>query len=658
MVLGSRSSFPKLRTLSPFLLLALLAWLFQVRLPADDAEPSAPVPLTSLPVEKSAESDNLANCLFADQSPAGAAIPLGNFEAAAASGKGYLDGDLRTRAALTLGKRAYKHGLLALHGSTTWIYALNGNYTGLAAEAGHFSDGGATLRLFGDGKLLHDTGILPNNDAVPLLIDLRGVKELKFVVSDTGAKSLPHNTTVVIGNPCLTFDPLPGAAPTSGKDPANKPPVAQIDAEPSTGKAPLEVQFKGDKSTDPDGQVNRYTWHFGDGAIETLAPNPRHTFTEPGLYDVVLLAEDAKGGIGVARKLVTVLPPLNQPPVGSVSVSSHVAEPGKTITFDAAASTDVDGSISSFEWNFGDGQTATGPKVEHAFGQSGHYDVTLALTDDNGAKTSLTTAIRVATAEDLARPFPLKKGARVLMIGNSLVSFCGQIKDWLKTFDKISPEPLSLTTEGTGKGMGKLEEYATWDRLGIRAKINLGWDVVIIQPWIEATDPTVSDEDLLKHASTLVDWVRTSGAYPVFYEPQFWWVEGFKPDQTRGHERIRKLAETLGTGFIPAGQAWLAVEKDYPLPVYADSGRGKPSDDPLAFNNLMFSDVGHQSFTGSLFNSMMVWKYLTGRSPKELAVSDKVDFDPEHLKHIRWDLLPYFQGKADEAITPAKERLR
>ena len=641
----------------------LFAWLSLPLLPAQEASaPATPIPLTALPVQKSAESDNFKNCLFADQSPEGASEPLSNFEAAADSSKGYLS--LKKEAPLTLGNRTYTHGLIALHGSVGWTYALDGKYTSLAAEAGLMDTGGASLRVFGDGRLLHDTGCLPNQKAVPLLVDLRGVKELKIVVSDTGAKNknyTVYNTTVAIGNPRLTFEPLPDASPTPGKDPGNKPPVARIEAKPTTGQAPLEVLFKGDKSTDPDGQVNRYTWHFGDGASETLEPNPKHTFTEPGLYDVVLLAEDAKGGIGVARQLVTVLPAINQPPVAVLSVSSHVVAPGKPMAFDATASTDADGSISAYEWNFGDGQSAAGPKAEHSFAQSGRYDVTLTLTDDKEAKTSQVTSIRVATAEEIAHPFPLQKGARVLIIGNSLVGFYGPIKDWLKTFDSLCSDPIGLTADNLGKGMGKLEEYATWDRLGIKAKIDQGWDVVIIQPWTEAYDVKVSDEDLLKHATTLVNWVRASGAYPVIYEPQFDWIF-FKRYQARAHERLFKIAKTLDTGFIPAGQGWLAVEKDYPQPVYADSaeGQGTTNDDPKALNKVMFADSVHQSYSGALFNSLMVWKYLTGRSPKELVIPEGKypAIGEDVVSRLRWDLVPYFQGKADEAVTSAKDRPR
>ncbi|MEI6034604.1 MAG: PKD domain-containing protein [Verrucomicrobiae bacterium] len=628
-------------------------------LPGQGAQPSAPVPLTSLPVQKNAESgDNLDKLLFADQSPAGAAVPLGDFEAAAAGAKGYLW--LKKEAPLTLGNRTYTHGLINLHGSSSWSYALEGKYTGIIAEVGQF-DGAATLRIFGDGKQLHDTGRLPNRDAVPFLVDLRGVKELKFVVADTITKGTPYNTTVVIGNPRLTVEPLPDTVPVTGTDPANKPPDARIVAEPATGQAPLEVSFQGDKSTDSDGQVNRYTWHFGDGTSETLAPNPKHTFAEPGIYDVLLLAEDAKGGIGSARQLVTVRPATNQAPAASVAVSGRVAAPNASVRFDASASTDADGSITTYEWNFGDGQSASGPKVEHAFAKSGRYDVALALTDNKGAKTSQTTSIRVATPEEIARPFPLQKGARVLIIGNSLVSFHGMIRDWLKTFDSLCGDPLGIHVEGIGKGMGKLDEYATWDRLGIKAKIDEGWDVVIIQPWTEAYDEKVSDGDLLKHATTLVGWARAAGAYPVIYEPQFDWIF-FKRYQARGHERLLKIAEELDTGYLPAGQAWVTVEKDYPQPVFADSalGQGTTNDDPKAFNKVMFADSVHQSYSGALFNSLMVWKYLTGRSPKDLTIpaTKNLALGEDVVQRVRWDLVPYFQGKADEAITPAKDRLR
>ncbi len=59
----------------------------------------------------------------------------------------------------------------------------------------------------------------------------------------------------------------------------------------------------------------------------------------------------------------------NQPPVAAFS--APVARPGVPVAFDGAASTDPDGSIARFDWNFGDGQLAAGAgPAEKAAGSS------------------------------------------------------------------------------------------------------------------------------------------------------------------------------------------------------------------------------------------------------------------------------------------------
>jgi|GEM_PF-2718480 len=65
------------------------------------------------------------------------------------------------------------------------------------------------------------------------------------------------------------------------------------------------------------------------------------------------------------------------------------------IHFDASASTDPDGTIESYEWDFGDGDSGTGEKVSHTYGETGDYEVTLTVTDDGGLQdTSSFSSIR------------------------------------------------------------------------------------------------------------------------------------------------------------------------------------------------------------------------------------------------------------------------
>ncbi|NLH75176.1 MAG: PKD domain-containing protein [Verrucomicrobia bacterium] len=76
----------------------------------------------------------------------------------------------------------------------------------------------------------------------------------------------------------------------------------------------------------------------------------------------------------------------NYPPVGRISASTNGAPIGETLTFDGSASTDRDGTVALHEWDFGDGQTATGAIVSHCYTNNGTYVVRLTAVDDREAE--------------------------------------------------------------------------------------------------------------------------------------------------------------------------------------------------------------------------------------------------------------------------------
>lgn len=88
----------------------------------------------------------------------------------------------------------------------------------------------------------------------------------------------------------------------------------------------------------------------------------------------------------------------NQSPTASFTVAPTSPAPGESVTFDAGDSGDPDGSITSYEWAFGDGtDDATGQSVAHTYATDGAYTVVLTVTDDAGTTASTSTTITVVS---------------------------------------------------------------------------------------------------------------------------------------------------------------------------------------------------------------------------------------------------------------------
>jgi len=110
-----------------------------------------------------------------------------------------------------------------------------------------------------------------------------------------------------------------------------------------------------------------------------------HVYEDNGLYTVTLTVTDNNGSTATATSTKTVL---NRPPVASFTENATTVLTNAIIRFDASSSEDPDGSIISYLWDFGDGTTAVGVKVNHAYEDNGVYNVTLTVIDDDGAIAS------------------------------------------------------------------------------------------------------------------------------------------------------------------------------------------------------------------------------------------------------------------------------
>src|SRR5439155_12054328 len=137
--------------------------------------------------------------------------------------------------------------------------------------------------------------------------------------------------------------------------------------------------------TDTDSSVIGWSWNFGDGATSN-SRNPSHPYGATGDYTVTLTVTD-NAGASSAPVTHTVSPSApNQPPTAAFTSSCS----GLTCSF-TDQSTDPDGSVIGWSWNFGDGATSNSRNPSHPYAATGAYNVTLTVKDDQNATSDPAT---------------------------------------------------------------------------------------------------------------------------------------------------------------------------------------------------------------------------------------------------------------------------
>ncbi len=90
--------------------------------------------------------------------------------------------------------------------------------------------------------------------------------------------------------------------------------------------------------------------------------------------------------------------PANRPPQAIFSFRPANPQPGQPVSFDGSASSDPDGRITQYSWEFGDGAGATGPSAEHSYAQAGVFTVTLTVSDDRKLSGRISQQVSVGEA--------------------------------------------------------------------------------------------------------------------------------------------------------------------------------------------------------------------------------------------------------------------
>jgi PKD repeat protein len=169
-----------------------------------------------------------------------------------------------------------------------------------------------------------------------------------------------------------------GAAP-----PPPTPPTASFTRSPSSGDAPLAVNFTDTSS----GSVDSWDWSFGDGGTSS-AQSPSHTYTSAGSYTVTLtVAGPAGSDATTCSDCVTVTEPPPPPPEAPIAGFTYNPPSGDAPL--AVAFVDLStGAIDSWDWNFGDGGTSSEQNPSYTYTAAGNYTVTLTVTNTSASDTA------------------------------------------------------------------------------------------------------------------------------------------------------------------------------------------------------------------------------------------------------------------------------
>ncbi|UCF10155.1 MAG: PKD domain-containing protein, partial [Candidatus Bipolaricaulota bacterium] len=177
-------------------------------------------------------------------------------------------------------------------------------------------------------------------------------------------------------------------------------PTAAFTFTPSEPQVGEVVSFDGSGSFDNDGEILFYEWDFDDDGIpDATGMSVNHIFDVGGGSPVTLMVTDDDGVTDFLTLTVPVS--INTPPVADFSFTPTDPTTATAITF-SDESLDFDGTIEAWRWVFGDGATSSVQTPSHTYDDAGTYEVTLTVTDNEGAIDDMTREVIVGESVNVA----------------------------------------------------------------------------------------------------------------------------------------------------------------------------------------------------------------------------------------------------------------
>jgi PKD repeat protein len=245
----------------------------------------------------------------------------------------------------------------------------------------------------------------PNNDAITYSWNFGDASALNTTANPVKAYAADGTYTVtLIVTDAWGDASLAATRVVTISKPANVPPVPVITAPSCVGRT---CSLSSAGSTDPNGDAFTYLWNFGTTPTSTsTASAPSFTFPAGGPFTVTLTLTDAWGDAASTTQTVTFTEPMNN--AAPLAVIAAPACTARTCTLSAAGSSDPNGDVYTYLWNFGDGSaTSTSAAPTRTYVADGNYTLTLTLTDTWGKAATVTAPLSILKPASNVAPTPV-----------------------------------------------------------------------------------------------------------------------------------------------------------------------------------------------------------------------------------------------------------
>jgi PKD repeat protein len=225
----------------------------------------------------------------------------------------------------------------------------------------------------------------------------------------------------------------------------------------SNGCASTTINFQDASQPGANGNITNWDWDFGDGNT-SIQQTPSHAYQAGGIYAVSLIVTN---NFGCSDTMVQQVPVGGVLPVAQIGTADTCF--GTPMLF-ADQSTIAAGTIVSWDWNFGDGNSALTQNAQHTYAAAGQYNVRLIVTSNQGCKDTAFQVVVVAPAVTAGYTY-IGNGNTVTFTSSVSGGVPGYTYDW-DFGDGMSDSQMNPIHTFSGANMSYLVCLTVYDSYG------------------------------------------------------------------------------------------------------------------------------------------------------------------------------------------------